>query len=168
MDEKVNIIATLINHFKSPRYLLVISIISGVLLFAPNYFIIQIGLNSFVSNSRMWIGLAFLISTGFWIVDMILTLYKYIKRKSIYNDKRKEAVRRLQNLTPEEKSILINYYVSKSRTQVLDYTNGVVRELEYYDIIYRASNLSKIGTRFAYNIQPWAWDYIHKNQEVLS
>ncbi len=166
-DTKIDIITKLINYFKSPRYLFAISLISGVLLFSPKYIINSLGIQLFISKYRVWIGIAFLISFGFWITDISVILLKKRKLKSKVKFKISEREVRLKNLTYEEKIILSFYIDYQTRTQRLPYSNGVVNELIYYKILYRSSNIINMDFKISYNIQPWAWDYLNKHPELL-
>jgi len=56
--------------------------------------------------------------------------------------------------------------LGQTKTQYLDLENGVVRGLELDIVIYKASNIGQINT-WAYNIQPWAWDYLNEHPESL-
>ena len=166
-EKTVDVIGKLIDHFKSPKYLLVISIISGILLFGTFDIVNKLGLISFVEKYRIWIGIIFLITTGFWLVDIILLIIKEAKSKytGFHNSKAMEE--RLKQLTIEEKVILGKYINRETRVQTLDYANGTVCELEGYHIIYQASNISRHHTFFDYNIQPWAWEYLNKHKDLL-
>jgi hypothetical protein len=46
--------------------------------------------------------------------------------------------------------------------------DGMVGGLQAERIIYRASSLGQSFDYFAYNIQPWAWEYLNKNRKLLS
>ena len=91
-----------------------------------------------------------------------------IKRKYTYFKNKNNREKRLKQLTNGEKIILSTYINKKSKTQVLDYRDGNVCELETFRIIRQASNISQGHTMFYYNIQPWAWEYLNKHKELLN
>lgn len=161
------VIGKLIDHFNSPKYILVISLISGFLIFGDINIINKFALSYFVENFRLWIGIVFLISTGFWLVDIILIIIKQVKTKYVRFKNSRAREERLKHLTIEEKAILSKYITGKTKTQILDYRNGTVCELEAFKIIRQASNLSEYHTMFSYNIQPWAWEYLNKHKDLL-
>jgi hypothetical protein len=74
--------------------------------------------------------------------------------------------RRLHDLTPAEKGILDRYIGGHTRTLNLDIGDGVVQGLVGVSVLYRASNVARLTT-VAYNIQPWAWDYLREHPELL-
>jgi hypothetical protein len=151
----------------NPKYLTGLVIASGVLLFTPIYFLDRLGITDLVDKYRIWIGLIFLITVSLLISHLIWHISNSIKSKLDGQSFQKIGKQRLKKLTPREKHILNGYINENERTQYLDYTDGSVRELELMKIIYRSSNLSRGGTVFAYNIQPWAWDYLNKHKKLL-
>ena len=146
----------------SPKYLLPISIISGLLLFLGPEWSSYFGLYQLISKFRSWISLIFILSIALIASDLLTRITKYFIKKYKNWYKYKNTSRRLLNLTPEEKNILLWYFVNNSRTQYLSLTNGIVKELEVFGIIYRSSNLGEIDN-WAFNIQPWVWIYIKNN-----
>lgn len=151
----------------SPKYLLPIALATGFLLFGSSQQISKLGLDSFASLYRPWIGLVFLLSIVLLTTQLLLNAGLWLKHKYEQNQAMAIAQKRLANLTPEEKYILGGYIVRQTRTQDLDFTNGVVTGLEHAHIIYRAANVGSLVDGFAYNIQPWAWKYLNKRKELL-
>ena len=48
----------------------------------------------------------------------------------------------------------------------IEYSNGLKTPLEYYEIIYRSSNISTgYDMEFAYNLQPYISEFLNKNLE---
>ena len=72
----------------------------------------------------------------------------------------------MHDLTPDERQVLRVYLESDTRTQYLDVQDGVAQGLAQARIIYRASNMGTLTT-FAFNVQPWAWDYLRAHRELL-
>ncbi|MNW63366.1 hypothetical protein D3C74_415740 [compost metagenome] len=66
-----------------------------------------------------------------------------------------------------EKRILLYYFVNGTNTQLLAFNDGTVGELAGYRIIQRASNVSRMGALFPFNLNPWAREYLAKNPELL-
>jgi hypothetical protein len=63
---------------------------------------------------------------------------------------------------------LRGYIEDGTRTQDLPMHDGVVGGLQAERIIFRATVLSRGWDEFAYNIQPWAWEYLNKHRKLLS
>lgn len=166
-DTKTEVIAKLIGQFKSTRYIFAISVISGILLFSPKNIVNNLGVSLFIQKYRVWVGIAFLVSCGFWIADIGVVLLKKQKSKTKLKAKINQREEKVKSLTHEEKEILSYYIDNQTRTQLLPFDSGVVTELVYYNIIYRSSSIIDMNFELAYNIQPWAWDYLNKHPELL-
>jgi hypothetical protein len=151
----------------SPKYLAPIALASGFLLFSPAHYLITLGLDTFVNSYRSWIGLVFVISAALLIASLFQLVWSW--SKSTYDGFRRihAGENRLKHLTAEEKDVLRGYIVNQTRSQVLDFASGVVKGLEHEGIIYQASPLGTLIDGFAYNIQPWAWDYLNDHKELL-
>lgn len=148
-------------------HLFAIAFCSGVLLFAPDNFLSRIGLIKLADNFRSWIGGAFLLSTVLLLTRVLrgvtaplrawMRKKLFIRRKSRY----------LHDLTPEEKEVLRGFIENDTKTRSLSMMDGNVTGLANHDVIYRSSSLGHMGGYFAYNIQPWAWEYLRENPELL-
>lgn len=151
----------------SPRYLFVLSMVLGILLFGPKPFLYELGVQHFVDEFRMYIGIGFLLFSLLFLASAIQIIYTFFKDRAYSRGQRKMQLDRLNNLTKEEKEILHYYIANQTRTQSLPYDNGLVNELEKFKIIYRAANISQGYEIFAYNIQPWAWNYLNNKAYLL-
>ncbi|MDV2452772.1 superinfection exclusion B family protein [Xanthomonas hortorum] len=154
--------------FKLPqRVLWALLLITGLVLWGPPWFVTGLGLETFIDTYRMWLGVVFLLFLAATLPTPIHSAAT--KAWEWFEDRRGKKARRtrLHNLSNDEKEVL-RYYVTKNvRTQTLDMADGVAPALEKDWIIYRASNVSRGYTDFAYNIQQWALDYIREHPEVL-
>ena len=151
----------------SPKYLFPILIVLGFVLFAPADILDVFGLSSIVSQYRPYLGAAFLVTAALLLANMLGAWYGWIKRRYVRSKNIKRGRRRLRSLTDAEKEILRGYIHNKTRSQYLWVTDGVVRGLEAEKIIYRASEVGSLD-EWAYNIQPWAWNYLNAHPELLS
>jgi hypothetical protein len=150
----------------SPRYLLPISLVSGFLLFANDSFLGKFGLGEFVVNFRSWIGIVFLMTTSLIVIDVLYQIFAWLK--SIYINKRSQKIRfeRFQNLTFEEKDILLSYLIQNTRTQYFPINDGVVLGLELEKMLFKSSNIGDPDS-WPFNVQPWAWDMLKKHLNEL-
>lgn len=151
----------------SPKYLFSVAVVSGALLFGPDLFLKRLGLDLFIADYRKYIGVVFLGVNVLLFAHIFSFTYSYFSKiveNILFLQKRRK---RLHSLTDEEKSILSGYISNNTRSQDFECTNGVVLGLEMEKIIFRVSDLSSYFTNFPYNIQPWAWEYLKKNPELL-
>jgi hypothetical protein len=151
----------------SPRYLLPVCLFSGFVVFAPPETLSIFGLTDIVERYRPWFGLAFLASSVLLLGAALAALYGWLQTRRRERAMLKHGRRRLKRLTEDEKAILRGFIEGQTRTQYLPISDGRVRQFEMERIIFRASKLGQYPDAFAYNIQPWAWEYLNKHPEVL-
>ncbi len=152
----------------SPKYLLPISLISGLLIFSNEKSLNVFGLNEFVNKFRSLFGIIFLVSVALVISDLILHLFAFGKNLYLKLSIQKMRKAKLMNLTPDQKDLLYRYIYYNTRAQNFPVMDGNITELVYFKIIYQASIVGWLED-WAYNIQPWAWDYLQKHKaEIFS
>jgi len=134
----------------SPKYLFAFSIVAGSLLFGPDPLLKKLGLDLFIADYKKFIGVAFLCVNALLFAHFIGFLFAKINKKWKNRKFLKQCRARLHSLTPDEKKILSGYVVNNTRSQILDYRDGVVSGLEAEKIIGRASSLSSYHTSFPY------------------
>jgi hypothetical protein len=151
----------------SSKYLSPVAVAAGVLLFGPASLLGKLGVSSVVVTYRGWIGVVFLVSASILAVRAVLGVWHTIGGWILEIRLGRAQRRRLERLTPAEKQILRGYFQKNTRSQSLDIMDGVVKELEAIGIIGRTSSVG-VSMHFAYNIQPWAWDYLKSHLELLA
>jgi len=151
----------------SPKYLSPIALVSGFLLFAKPSWLARFGLVEFVAQYRPYIGVIFLLAASLLVSHWLISSYKWLAKRRLWSKELKSAKQHLHNLTHEEREILRAYVGRDTRTQYLPIESGVVAGLEWQHIILRSSHIGSLVDGWAYNIQPWAWDYLHEHPELL-
>ncbi|MGD0959553.1 MAG: super-infection exclusion protein B [Methylomonas sp.] len=150
--------------FRQTNETMFISIACGfsIFLFSPDDIINNFGLIEYRKQVKPYFGIFLFVCIVIIIYNFIIFIscrfYEYIRKK------------RLCNLTDAEKNILAEYINNKTRTCYLNYSDGVVKGLEHETIIYRSSDVNSYHHGllvFSYNIQPWAWDYLNKNPNII-
>jgi len=150
----------------SPRYIFPFLIISGFFLFAPEHVLSIFGLSTFTTQYKPIIGIIFLFSSALLLSHWFIEIWKWLV-KGIKNTRAKKNFKhKLHQLTAAEKLILRDYLRNNTKTQYYSMTNGIVSGLELEGILYKASNIGHVY-KFAFNIQPWVWNYLKKHPETL-
>lgn len=151
----------------APKYLVAVALIAGALIFLPESWLQLLGLQEISTQYRAWFGLAFLVSAGIcivaiasWIANWILNIFR---RRRV----QRFVIKKLDNLTEDEKQILRYYFAKGTRSNTLKVDDGVVQELVACRIIYRSAQLGNMLEGFSHNISDLAWDYIHLNPSIL-
>lgn len=160
-------VKALLDFLKQPlKYSIGLGIVAAIALFSPDSVISQMGLLKYRDEGKLYLGGLLLLCIAVAIANAIgLVADKYNHHRFLLAGKK-----RLHRLTIEEKQILGRYIKGQTRSVYLNFNSGVVNGLVNETIIYRASNASnpEYGyAAFAYNIQPWAWDYLNKHRDLL-
>jgi hypothetical protein len=125
------------------------------------------GLVDFVSDYRPYFGVVFLLSLALLLGAAIVAAWERMQQKREGSGQLREMQERLHHLSKPEKRILRGYIEGKTRTQNFSLADGVVGGLVAEHIVFRASNISSSYDYFAYNIQPWAWEYLSEHRQLL-
>ena len=149
------------------RVLWALLLITGLVLWGPQWFVGGLGLDQFIETYRMYLGVVFLLFLAATLPTPIQWVASKAWARLQEQRHKKTRLARLHDLSDDEKEVLRHYLQNNTRTHTLDCTDGVATALEHARIIYRASNLSQGYTDFAYNIQQWAHDYLREHPEVL-
>ena len=145
------------------RYSVAIGIVVAIVLFSPDSIMNQLGFLKYRDEGKPYFGavllvcIALTIASGIGAVGSKINDYRFLRARK----------KRLHRLSVEEKQILRAYIEGQTRSLMLDITSGVVNGLEQETIIYRSSSLGHLMSGFAYNIQPWAWDYLNEHRDLL-
>ena len=103
---------------------------------------------------------------SFCLLVAHLTNQGWIKFKQ--HRKMKNLKKRLHHLSEDEKALLRQYLDNNTKSLRFNVTNGVVRGLEKWGVLYFASNINDDGeVVFPFNLQPWAWKYLKEKPQLL-
>jgi len=73
----------------------------------------------------------------------------------------------LRFLSPAEKRVLRGYIDENTKTQYFRMDDGVVGGLTQLGYLYCSAEIGYMEKGFAFNIQPWLWDYLLKHPDIL-
>lgn len=148
------------------KTLLAVSIVCGVLLWSPDSTLDTLGLRPVVDGFRPYLGTGFLIASCLVVVNFGAALLKFFRPWIFEAIWIRRGQKRLRSLTPDEKNVLRYFIVNQTRTQNLPIQSGVVSGLVQDKILVQATMLGDIRG-FDFNIQPWAWEYLNANPQLL-
>lgn len=161
-------VSNILVFIKQPLpYLLSFSLVFGLLIFGPRWITMDLGINQVVSQYRWALGIGFIIIVMAIIAVVLSVAGEYITGYVANKFWLRKHVKRLHDLTPQEKRILRSFIENDTRSCLLNVTDGIVGGLVTEKIIYRSASVSRTGTLFSHNIQPWVWDYLRKNTQLL-
>ncbi len=156
---------------KLPPYVFfAIVLVTAFLLFLHDSTQTLPGVSVLVAQHRGWFELVFLLALVLLATSFGTSIWPSVK--GIYKDwkTQKARIKRLYQLTPEEKDILREYLRQNTRTLTL-VEDGVVMGLVKAGVIVRAGTRRSIrdarDRRVDYNLELWAWEYLQKNPQIL-
>ena len=143
-----------------PRYLFPVFVAATVLLFAPSAILALLGLSEIVDDFRPWIGIGWLTAAALLLTHVLAetTAPFRVRIKEWFRVRR--LIKRIPALSPQELQVLSWYIDEQKATQILPISSGVAGSLEAKKIIFRSATISTGQDRFAYTMQPWAWEYL--------
>lgn len=150
--------------------LLGLLLFTGFFTFLPLGALEKLGLLNLKNTYGTLFGLGFVFSITFLIAATLNAFWKvflghWLNEKARVYFYAKEA----HDLTNQEKEILNIFIKGKVRSTNLSMKNGVVLGLEKRMFIVRVGQLGTdpVSWSFPFSIQPWAWEYLNKNPQLL-
>lgn len=144
-------------------FLVAILTVLGLILFLPEDYASTVAVDGFRKDFRVYLGPAFLFVLSF-CVARIFTSFKQRHEQRQVTKSRQEL---LHSLTPEEKGYLIPYFENQQNTVHVGMEDGVMAGLRSKGITYLASSVGSLVDGFAFNLQPWARQYLELNPHLL-
>jgi hypothetical protein len=142
------------------------------MLWGPDWFINGLGMRDFIEAQRTWLGVAFLTCIVIGLSPLVTVTWRLAQQRWTRWERERQWHQRARSLTEPEKQILRGYIEGGTRTQSLDWGDGVVNGLITAQVLHQSSrNVYPTGWGGAssqYNIHPWAWDYLRKHPELLA
>ena len=143
-------------HYSFPVFL-----ISGFGLCVPIKFLEILGIESWRSNGKPYLGSLFVISSVVILCHFTGIFANWCVQEYKYRISLRRGLASLKALTIEEQDVLAGYLRKNSKTQMLNPASGVVTGLTNANIIYASASYSDHHL-FPFNIKNWAWIYINK------
>ncbi|WP_298190262.1 super-infection exclusion protein B [uncultured Pseudomonas sp.] len=155
----------LLDYFRKipAAFLVAILFVLGLILFLPENYAQILAVDGFRNEFRVYLGPAFLLVISFCSARVFTFFMQG------YNQRKNTKIRQksLHNLTPEEKGYLIPYIKDQQNTVHVGMDDGIMAGLRSKDITYLAANVGDLLNGFAFNLQPWARQYLEKNPQFL-
>lgn len=161
--EKITGIADLFRKIPAAFLVAVITVLL-LILFLPENIAKILSVEEFRDKYRVFLGPALLLAVSFGVAR----IYGSFGEKR--NTKRRvKALREtLHKLTAEEKGYLAQYILEGKNSVHVGGDDGVMMGLVGKNITYRASTVGDLLTGFAFNLQPWAREYLEASPQLLS
>ena len=126
-----------------------------------------LGLSTLNEQARAWVAVAFILTAALLLGHAAFEAAAITRERWKRRVLQKYRQAELHKLSPEEKAVLAEYLLLDTKTMRLGAGSGVAGGLEASKIVFRSSSIGSMGSGFAYNIQPWAWEYLKRHPEAL-
>lgn len=162
----MDFIKIIIDKLKLKELFAMVFIGGLIITFLSNEIAEKIKIYEFRSKYQVYISLCIIIIGAYYIIKIISFILQSTLNR-IFSDK-KTALKYMKNtISPDEMGLLIEvFYDNKNNifrtTGYIDFSDGRKAALEYKHIIYRSSTISE-GLSFAYNLQPYAAEFLNEN-----
>jgi hypothetical protein len=139
-----NFITKLLDFNKIPTKLFVLlSIVSGSLLFLPSKILENLKLSKFETDYGKYFGIAFLISTGILIMNFLIWAIKKILLFFLRLKYDKKLQTELTDLDGGEQAVLREFYLNNQSSIKLPYDDPIVKNLLGKRILIRLSDMGE-------------------------
>lgn len=169
----MEILKVLVDKFKIKELIGIIWVSGFVITILPNDVLEYLRIIIIREKYQMYISLALIISSAYYIINLLSYISKLLL-KIIINEKN-IAIKYMRNsMSPDEMALLIQAFYDKNNNMFkscgyIDFTDGRKTPLVSKYIIYLSSNVSSTDVisngiyAFAYNLQPYARDFLNDN-----
>lgn len=144
-------------------FLVAVLVTLGLVLFVPDKYAQILAIDTFRNQYRIFLGPAFLLVLAF----ITARLYTHLAARHAERKALKEREETLHNLTPEEKGYLSKFIHEEMNSIYVGMDDGVMAGLRKKGITYLAAQMGSLLEGFAFNLQPWARDYLQNNPHLL-
>jgi Super-infection exclusion protein B len=122
--------------------------VAASMLWGPPWFINGLGLQDFINDYRKYLGVIFLVLLTPTATAIFTSLSDLGRAAWSRRQLARRRVQRLHDLSDPEKVLLRRYISGNTRSQTLEMADGVTQGLQAVQIIGRASEVSRVMTRF--------------------
>ena len=157
-------LTNLTDYFRKIPAAFLVAIISvlAMILFLPEEVAKTLAIAEFRVSFSKFLGPAFLLTLSFCVARIFMFFREdYVQKQNL-----KIKQKSLQQLTPEEKGYLVPYIIQQKNTIYVGVDDGIMSGLVLKRIAYRASNTGDVLRGFAFNLQPWARDYLNEKSHL--
>lgn len=165
----MSIIKSIVEKLKLKELFAIIFIAALIITFVPNEWAQKMKIDTFRDTYQTYISLCIIAIGAYYVLHLLGWIKKRIWAK-FHNWKRVGIDYMKKYMSSDEMELLImtfydanNHMFRSSGT--INYDDGRKAALESKHIIYLASQMGSVVYGFAYNLQPYALEFLNKNLE---
>lgn len=146
------------------RQLFIVALIAWVALLVPDVITDVLGVTTFRSSYRSWIGLGTFLSSGVLVAGLMFDGWIYMRGALQKWTRRAQEIKSLRELTAHEQECLRHYVYGETLTIHFKSSDGVVLGLADKGLIRPMTDL---GGTVPFNLERWAYDYLRSHPDLL-
>lgn len=157
---------TIVDKFRLKELLAIIFLSALFITFIPSNLANTLQILDFRNTYQSYVSIGIIVPGAYYIFSIFNYSMRFIKNR-IYNPEKTAIKYMKQHMTADEMALIIEKYYDRKNhsfkvSAMIDITDGRKAPLECKKIIYRASSTGYL-TSFAYNLQPYALEFLNKN-----
>jgi hypothetical protein len=145
------------------KFIFIIWLSCILILFVPEKFLTKLNVADFLHDYGKYIGITFIISSGFLVVTLISYISRHFKQKKISKQIKAEILKDIALLDSHEKAIIREFFIQGKHTLQLPLDSDTVVGLVNKNIIYCASSTGFVylhGSYFPYTISKFVLEQL--------
>lgn len=163
----MSIIKSIVEKLKLKELFAIVLISSLIITFMPNEWAQKMKIDSFKCTYQTYISLCIIAICAYYTLNFVLWIKDFVWKKT-HSWKRIAIDYMKKNMSPDEMWLIIEAFYDNRNKRFsscgkIDYSDGRKAPLENKHIIYLASQMGNILDGFAYNLQPYAVEFLNKN-----
>ena len=155
-----------------PNILFAVSLSTGLILFLPNTILTKMYLVEFKDKYGFFIGLTFVITISILFVFFVSYILKKIINKILEIKLKRKRTEYLLSADKTKIKLIKEFLREETHTLPLPANNGLILELQSYNVIGLAGGTQLVDTDYDNNIyvkyflQPWVVEIITNNEDL--
>jgi len=144
-------------------FLVAIVTVLALILFLPEQYAKIVAVEDFREQYRVYLGPVFLLALSFSVARIYMFSMLGLNKKKVLKEKQAS----LHGLTPEEMGYLSQFIKGSQNSINVGLEDGVMAGLCSKGITYRATCTGHTLHGYAFNLNPWAREYLSQNPNLL-
>lgn len=163
----MDILKTIVEKLKLKELCAILFIATTIITFMPEKWAQLIKIETFREAYQTYISLCMIAIGSYYLLQISQFIGQWILGRII--NRKKIALKYMkEDMSTDEMQLLIEVFYDETNkcfhtTGQIDLNDGRKAALESKHIIYRSAQVSSFYTMFAYNLQPYALEFLNKN-----
>ena len=163
----MDIIKIVVEKLKLKELCALLFIATIVITFMPEKLAQSIKIDGFRESYQMYLSLCMIAIGSYYLLQVLGVIGKWLLGRII--NRKKIALKYMkEDMSTDEMLLLIEAFYDETNrcfhtTGQIDLNDGRKAALESKYILYRSAQVSSFYTMFAYNLQPYALEFLNKN-----